>query len=245
MRLSEGPASTDDLLSDTNASTSAIYDALSSLRRRGLLSEGDDTWGLTAYGQLVADAIDRWQSTETFLERDPEYWKHHDATVIPSKFRRRLPEIGEYEVIRSDRSQVTRHHRAVVSRLQGADHCLVLAPFFSVEYQAAVPNSPETRMLIHPSAVDTRAQRIREGLDEGEYLNRTEQRLTECEFGFTVGDGFLVFSLPTRSDDPTTATVVSETDAAVEWARELFEEKWDASESIERYAAREHPDIWG
>lgn len=83
MGLSEAPASTDDLLSDTNASTSAVYDALSSLRRRGLLSEGDRTWDLTAHGQLVADAIDRWQSTEAFLETDPEYWTHHDATVTP------------------------------------------------------------------------------------------------------------------------------------------------------------------
>jgi predicted transcriptional regulator len=104
-------------------------------------------------------------------------------------------------------------------------------------------------MLIHPSAVDTKAERLREGLEDPQQYDQPELRLTRCEFSFTVGEAFLVFNLPTQSGDatggPTKATVVSETDAAVRWGRELFEAKWADSEPIERYAVREHPDVWG
>lgn len=243
--LAEGAVPTDELLDAISASGSAVYDAVSTLADRGLVSERGDAWELTAHGQLVADSIEQWQSTEAFLGADPEYWKRHDASVIPPKFRRRLPEIGEYEVVRSDESHVTRHHQASLSRLRAADHCLILTPFFSVEYQAATPDVPETRMLVHRSAVDTRADRIRDGRPDAEDLDEAELRLTECEFAMSVGEDFLVFGLPTQSGDPATATVVSETDAAVEWGRDLFEAKWDDSDPMEEYIAREHADVWG
>jgi predicted transcriptional regulator len=165
--------------------------------------------------------------------------------VIPTKFRRRLPEIGDYEVVRSEPSHVTKHHEAALSRLRAADNCLVLTPFFSLEYQAATPDVPETRMLVHRSAVDTRAQRLREGRPDAEDFDEAELRLTECEFAMSVGEGFLNFGLPTQSGDPSKATVLSETDAAVEWGRDLFQAKWDDSDPVEPYIAREHADVWG
>lgn len=168
IQLAEGAASTDELLDGIPASGSAVYDAVSTLADQGLVSEREDAWELTAHGQLVTDSIEQWQSTEAFLGADPEYWKGHDASVIPKKFRRRLPEIGDYEVVRSDGAQVTRHHRAALRRMREADHCLIFSPFFSLEYQEAV-----------------------------------------------------------------------------QWGRELFEEKWVESDSAERYAVREHPDVFG
>lgn len=243
--LVEGAAPTDELLAGIEASESAVYDAVSTLADRGMLSEETGGWTLTAKGQLVADAISQWQSTEAFLGADPDYWAAHDASVIPPSFRQRLPEIGAYEVVRSDASQVTRHHRAALQRMREADDCLIMSPFFSVEYQEAVPDVPATRLLIRPSAVDTRAQRIREGLDAGPKLDHAELRLTRCECSYAVGADFLVLNLPTQSGEPTKATVVSETEAAVQWGRELFETEWAAADSIKEYALREHPDVWG
>jgi len=244
MGLSEGAAPTDELLGGIEASDSAVYDALSTLADRGLLSEVGDAWELSARGQLVGEAIDQWQSWEVFLAIDPEFWERHDASVIPPAFRRRLPEIGEYEVVRSDESGRTRHHQATLSRYREADYCWILARFFSVEYQNAVPDVPETRLLIHPTAVDGRAERIRNGLNAGQDLEEAQARLTDCEFAMSVGEGFVTFGLPAHTAERTTATLVSETEGAVQWARELFEAQWELADSIETYAAREYPDIW-
>ena len=129
--------------------------------------------------------------------------------------------------------------------MREADSCLIFSPFFSAEYQDAVPDSPETRLLVHRSAVDSRAERIRNGLDAGQRLEDAKLRLTEYDCSHAVGDDFLVLNLPTQSGEPTKATVVSETESAVQWGTDLFEAKWTESDPVEQYAAREHPDIWG
>jgi predicted transcriptional regulator len=230
--LAERAASIDELLTSVDASDSAVYDAVSTLADRGILSEDTDGWELSAHGQIVADAIDQWQSTEAFLGADPAYWKNHDASVIPRRFRRRLSEIGEYEVVRSVESQVTRHHRAALTRLREADHCLIVSPFFSVEYHNAIPDSPKTRVLANRTALDTREQRRRDGLDAGQELHHAELRATQSKCSYAVGDDFLVLGLPTQSGAPTKAHVVSETEAAVQWGTDLFEATWEASESV-------------
>ncbi|ESS08134.1 MAG: hypothetical protein A07HN63_02154 [uncultured archaeon A07HN63] len=55
-RVSEQSTPTDVLLSELTASDSAVYDALSTLSERGLLTEGDSGWELTAHGSLVQTA---------------------------------------------------------------------------------------------------------------------------------------------------------------------------------------------
>ncbi len=244
-QLADGAAPIDELLTEVAASNSAVYDAVSTLADRGILAGTNERWELSAHGQLVADAIDQWQSTEAFLGADPAYWKNHDASVIPPPFRRRLPEIGEYEIARSDQSQVTRHHRVALRRMREADSCLIISPFFSAEYQDAVPDSPETRLLVNRSAVKSRAQRIRDGLDAGKVLEHAKLRLTESRCSYAVGEDFLILNLPTQSGEPTKATVVSETASAVQWGTDLFAAMWEESDPIEPYAAREYPDIWG
>lgn len=231
-RLTEGPASIDELLSDIDASDSAVYNAVSALADRGVLSGDADSWELNARGQLVANAIDYWNATGTFLDAAPEYWETHDASVIPPQFRRRLSAIGDYDVVRSVESQVTRHHRAALTRLREADHCLIMSPFFSIEYHNAIPDSPETRVLAHQSALETRTQRLRDGLDAGQELDHATVRRTRSKCSLAVGDDFLVLSLPTQSGEPTMANVVSETESAVQWGTDLFEEKWAESEPV-------------
>jgi len=244
-QLAERAAPIDELLAEVDASDSAVYDAVSTLADRGIVTEKSEGWDLSAHGQLVADAIDQWQSTGAFLSADPAYWKNHDASGIPQPFRRRLPEIGAYEIARSDESQITRHHQVALRRMRDADHCLIISPFFSAEYQDAVPDSAETRLLINRSAVETRAQRITDGLDAGKVLDHAELRLTQSTCSYAVGEDFLVLNLPTQSGEPTNATVVSETESAVRWGTDLFESMWAESDPIEPYAAREFPDIWG
>lgn len=225
-QLADGTAPIDELLTSVDASDSAVYNEVSALAERGLLTGDAERWELSAHGQLVADAIDWWHSTEAFLGTDPEYWKNHDASVIPPKFRRRLPHIGAYEVVRSSESQITKHHREALTRLREADHCLVFSSFFSTEYHNAIPDSPKTRLLVHQSAFETRAQRRRDGIDAGKELEHVELRVTESRCSYAVGEDFLVLRLPTQSGEPTRANVVSETASAVQWGRDLFEEKW-------------------
>lgn len=246
--LSEDTATTDELLTAIDASTSAIYDALSTLRRRGVLDEGDAVWTLTAQGQLVADNIDAWQSTEEFLAVDPDFWRNHRIDVLPAAFRRRLPEIGAYEVVRDSPGDPNRHEEVAISHMESADYCDITTPFYSKRHQEAVPNHPRTRLLVTREATDISIQRFKHG--RRERLKQPENhvvRLTECRFASIVTDDALVFGLPTNTGDDslaeTTATLVSETASAVQWGTELFESLWTDADPMDRYIEREYPEL--
>lgn len=264
LRVAESTTPTDDLLSGIEASDSAVYDALSTLRERGLLTEGDGGWELTAHGHLVADSVAAWQSAEGFLATDPAFWKNHRIDVIPPAFRRRLPEIGEYEIIRDTPQDPNKGEDIAISTMNSAEYCEITTPFYSQRHQEAVPTHPETRMLVTREAVDVGVQRFKNGRRERlDDLEPAVLRLTDCQFASVVTDDALLFELPTLEgttghEDGTVATntsehgsvatstagVVSTTESAVQWGRDLFETLWAESDPIDPYMRRQFPDLW-
>ena len=248
-QLATGPTATGDLLGAISASESAVYDALSSLDERGIARKHEGTWSLTAQGQIVADSVEAWQATESFLAIDPNYWERHRVDVIPDPFRRRLPELGDYQIYRDGPGEPNRAEQVAVSRMAAADAPDIATPFYSKNHQANVPDTPETRMLVTREATDVSVQRYREGhREELADLPEVQMRLTACQFAAVVGDDFVLFGLPTaEADEPTlsdtSATLVSETESAVQWGTELFESLWERSDPIEPYMMEHHADV--
>jgi len=264
LQVDENPTPTDALRSEIDASDSAVYDAVSTLRNRGLLTESADGWELTAHGSIVADSVSAWHSAEGFLATDPAFWKQHQLDVIPAAFRRRLPEIGDYEIIRDTPQDPNRSEDIAVSILESADSCELTTPYYSRRHQDAIPVHPETRLLVTREAIDVSLQRYKDGLrEELTTVDPEHIRLTDWEFASVVTDETLKFELPRLSEQAsrpnstpdtdssergsvtdTTAIFVSETDAAVQFGRDLFESLWADSEPLGPYIEREFPGLW-
>jgi len=125
--------------------------------------------------------------------------------------------------------------------------------------------------LVTREAIDVSFQRYKSGhREELNALTPASIRLTECQFASVVTDETLKFELPTaggathhdgattdrherseatqsRADGSvtdTTAMLVSETDAAVQFGRDLFEALWAESDPIGPYIERHVPDLW-
>jgi predicted transcriptional regulator len=266
LRVSEATTPTETLLSEIDASDSAVYDALSTLRTRGLIRELDGGWKLTAHGHLIAESISDWQSSEEFLASDPAFWKNHEIDVIPARFRSRLPEIGEYDIIRDTPQEPNRCMDVAISMLEAADSCDITTPYYSKRHQDAIPRDPETRLLVTREVLDISFQRYEDGhREEVNDLDPAKLRLTDCRLAAVVTDDKLKFELPavseqttdqhdgTEADSPsgrgsvagTTALFVSETESAVQFGRDLFESLWENSDPIGPYVEQQFPELWG
>jgi len=265
LRVLEATTPTDALLSGIDASDSAVYNALSTLRNRGLIRECEEGWKLTAHGHLVAESVAAWQSSEDFLATDPAFWKNHEIDVIPAQFRRRLPEIGEYEIIRDTPQEPNRCMDVAISMLESAENCDITTPYYSKRHQEAIPTDPETRLLVTREVLDVSFQRYKDGhREELNNLDPATLRLTDCQFASVVTDDKLKFELPTVSEPPTdrhggtaatapsergsvagtTALFISETESAVQFGRDLFESLWAESDPIGPYVERQFPELW-
>jgi predicted transcriptional regulator len=216
---------TDELLSALDASESAIYDALSNLEGRGLVTSMDDGWRLTGTGRLVADTIHRQELLEDLVGADAEYWKRHDTSVLPRPFRLRLPEIDDYTVVRSTQTDINRPVREVVTRVENASHCDVVSPVYHPEYEAAMPDSPDSRLVLSHAVIDEMLTTESMAVDLDRYTE-TELRVTAVPYALAVTEDWMILTLPEIDGDWPSAKIVSETDAAISWAKDLFSWLW-------------------
>ncbi|WP_136591252.1 helix-turn-helix transcriptional regulator [Salinigranum halophilum] len=220
---------TPKLIEKLDACRSGVYKELSNLRQRGALTEGEDGWQLTACGQLVTDTIARRQATEEFIGRDIEYWQHHDLDLLPDRFRRRLPCIGEYEVVRGEMPAVDRHISEFVSRIEASEGPDVLTPIFVRGLNDTIPDSPDTRVLV---TSEVRDRLLGTEPKRKQAFLKAQVRVVQAEFGLGRTAESLCLVFPTRADGEWQATLISETDAAAQWGEELFESLWVNAEPV-------------
>lgn len=239
--LAASSENTRGLIDRLDASQSSVYTAVSDLEERRVLFEGEDGWQLTGRGRLVLDIIEQWQSTETLLQTDPEYWDTHRTDVLPAKFRRRLPELGDYEVVRSEPPTVRAHARKVVSLLESTESCDTAVPIHVPEYDEAYPNSPDSRLIFPPSVIDQyREEAEQAGRDDLRPQDRVPYRVRDMKFGFTAADEFMVIALPPYGEKMVESVLTSTEQSAIRWASELFDYIWADAEPLEAYCERQH-----
>jgi predicted transcriptional regulator len=226
-RVADEQTTTALLIEGIEASESAVYAALKDLGRRDLIAEREEEWTVTGRGQLVTDLIDQQRATEQLFADDPEYWRSHDVSVLPARFRQRLGELTGGDVIRRTDTDPRRVIREVSNRIADADHTQILAPIYTDEYATAMPDSEQSRLLLSQQVVE-------EALEEtvtnpaAEEPDETEIRIGEAPVGLTVVPDAVMVSFPTLdgSYDPGSEILV-ETDAAREWGSHLFEYYWE------------------
>ncbi|MGB9953371.1 helix-turn-helix transcriptional regulator [Haloarcula marismortui] len=232
--LCPGAKATNELLSAVTASESAIYDALSNLEGRGIVTSTDDGWRLTGTGRLVADTIHRQQRLEELLALDLQYWEAHDTSVLPQPFRCRLPEVGDYTVIRGTQTDINRPVREVVSRVESVPHCDVISPVYHPEYEAAMPDNAESRLVVSCAVIDEMLDTESVSLDITRF-EETTVRVTPVPYALAVADNWMIITLPELDGAWPSAKIISETDGAILWARDLFTHLWEDATPIEMY----------
>jgi len=232
--LCPGDKPTDELLAEVDASESAIYDALSNLEGRGLVCSMDDGWRLSGTGRLVADTIHRQQRLDELIAVDTQYWEHHDTSVLPESFRCRLPEIGEYTVVRGTKTDINRPVREVVSRVESVSHCDVVSPVYHPEYEAAMPDNPDSRLVLSQAVIDEMRDSESVAVDVDQYTE-TPVRVTPVPYALAVSDDWMILTLPEMDGTWPSAKIVSETDDAISWASDLFSWLWTDATPLETY----------
>lgn len=238
-RLAGTAQPTEQLIDHLDASTSAVYTALADLERQGVVFDGETGWRLTGHGRLVVDLIEHRKATVQTVNQDQDYWESHRTDHLPREFRRRLPELGDYEIIRSDPPDVRAHARVATDLLEQAESCRTAMPIHVPEYRNAFPDHPDSRLLFSPSVIDTVQADSGTGTRDGiRQIDAAECRVRDVQFGFTVSDSHLMLALRPMTQSPVASMLISETDAAICWASDLYESFWQDAEPVESYLNR-------
>lgn len=224
--LTDDPSRAPALVEDLDASESAVYEALAALRDQGHAAEAGETWRLTGAGQVVADTLDRRAKTERLLRADPAYWRTHDVTTLPDRFRRTVPEVG-FEVQRADDADPSRVVRLVADRMAESDRVDVLTSVYYDQYAEALDEAGEARLVFDWSVAETLEA---SGDDSPPGVT---VRLSEIQFALAVTDDEVLLSLPTAEGEYDARTeLVADGEGARDWGRRLFEHCWSRADPL-------------
>lgn len=218
---------TDALLAATEASQSAVYAALNDLDRRNLVIENDRGWQPTGQGQLVADSLAQQSAFETLFDGETCYWQRHDVSVIPNLFRLRMGTLADHEVVRITNSDPRRVIRLVSNRIEDAESVQILAPIYQDEYATAMPDNTDSRLILSHEVVDSAlGETVRN--PAAERPEETRIRIGPAPVGLTVLPDAVLVSFPELDGSyDTSSEVLVETEAAVQWGRDLFDHYWE------------------
>jgi len=144
-----------------------------------------------------------------------------------------LPDIGEYDIVRGDVPAVDKHVSAFVSRIEAGEGPDVLAPVFVRGRDDAIPDSQNTRGLVTTEVRDRLLRNVESEPERERAFLNAQVRIVRAEFGLgRTADSPCLVS-PSRADGEWRATLVSETETAVQWGEELFEALWADADAID------------
>lgn len=236
------PRSAGELVASLPMSRSGVYKALDELSDRDLLDRSDgDVWHPTGPGLLVADELDRHRWVEDLLSHS-DYWLEHDLSVLPERFRRRLPALRNAEVLRNPDDRPRYLERRWTETMPDTDRLWVGSRIFHGPYADAMDEQAETgfetRLISDVSLIERNRDGFRATLDRRP--DAVRQRVHDIPCSFMLTDDVFTLSLPLHDgsyDDET--VLVGEDDPALQFGEEFVAHYWERATPLETYLAVE------
>lgn len=234
--LASEPRPRQAVVRSTDASESAVYDAMNRLSDRGFCYERDDgLWALTGTGRAVADLLERVGTVESVVDGTRPYFDEHDLGAVPEPDRRELHHLDGCEVVDSPETDPFRAARRVRTAIGAADRVSLLAPVYDDRFaDALLEGDPDSvRLVLDPEILELEADE-EPGDEEGPpFVELVDIRVAAVDFAMTVTESEVFLSLP-RLDgtyDPQTE-LVTESERAAEWGETAFERVWERARPV-------------
>lgn len=226
----------DALIGSIDASESAVYSAAGDLERRGLVRKVDDVWDATGSGQLVSDLLEQQGNLCQLLADD--YWRNHDVSALPRRFRLRLTELAEAEVFRASDTDPHAVVREVCDRVErSGSNVDIVTPIYQAEYEDVMPDASDARLVVDTTVAHEALDRV-DSLDEVSQWEQTSVRVLDIDVGVGVTENEVMLSLPTIDGQYDSRTEVFATDErAIAWGRDLYEYYWNRATPNEQIIA--------
>jgi len=235
--VADGGATTDDLLAAVDGSRSAVYKAIDALDDAGLVVRGEDCVATTGRGDVLAGCLADRARVGRLLD-DTDYWEEHDASVLPTRFRRRLPALADAEVVASPDTYPTRARERFRSLVADADSVDAFVAVRDPELAGALADGAEaSARVVVDGALPNAGRTLRETDD-------ASVRTGGVPCGLCVTRDAVLLDLPRLDgsfDDR--SFLLARGDPALAWGRDFFASRWlDATDADADGAVKPTPD---
>ncbi len=225
--LHESPKTLKEIVELTGLSSPLISRQLRKLLEIGLVEKDGTSYIMTEKGEIVYLAIKKFSDIVSTIERDPQFWEIHDLSRIPTEFKLRIDELGEYTVLRSEGDEVLKHFR-VFSEIYRTSNIVrvVSAVFFPSHPQmfAEISKKSDVEVILTENAIHTLENDYKKELES--YLSHGGRMFINNNIWFTVitTEKALCMGLFLRDGKyDTESGFLSYDESARKWGFDLFE----------------------
>jgi predicted transcriptional regulator len=230
--VADGWRTRERLLETIDASKSAVYEAVKELDQQGLVHDQSGELQLTGAGRQLVDLLVHLEDTETLLADDEDYWKTHDTSVLPRRFRVELPALAGCHVVRATDTDPHRVVRTIAERIETAERVSIITPIYQDEFAGGLAKSRSVRLLMNRAIVEQAQNDQFEGGIEPP--DNTTIRACDIDFALTVTEDCVMLSLPDLGGSyDARSELIAEHDRALDWGERLFEWYWSRSDPVE------------
>lgn len=171
-------------------------------------------------------ALEKFRRIVRVLDKDPEFWEIHDFSGIPDEFKLRIDEIGDYEILRSDKDEVLKHYRVFSSIYTESEIVrLASAVFFPSHPKmfAEIAAKADVEVIIPLKALNTLKSEYKEELKQylangGKIYRNDDVRLTVIVTERALCMGFFLRDGKYNTE----SGLLSFDDTAIRWGFDLY-----------------------
>jgi len=236
--VARDPRRTATLHDALDVSKSGVYKTLDELAERNLIREGPGSaWTVTARGRLVVDELDRQAAIDDLL--DDEFWTNHDVSVLPRRFRQRLPGVGEWELYRNPARNPQYLERWAVELFREADELAVGAQVYYPTFARTVDSLAARGTLDASVVVDERlVDEAPERYDDPDPSAGATERIGDLPLSYAVTGDVVALAFPTRDGvTDLDAVLVGSGEGAVDLGRDIHDHYWEQATPVTEFLA--------
>ncbi|MDY6964611.1 MAG: winged helix-turn-helix domain-containing protein [Halobacteriota archaeon] len=228
--LSKGSKNLGELRELLNLSSSTILHAMRNMEVEGFIENSVEGYTLTNIGKIQAILINNLIKAIAVLEKDKDFWLTHDLSAIPDHLLRRIGELDDLVAVKGNAWDVLKPHYNLIQLLMKAGEVKSVSPVFHSDYpeiiETLVNNKADVELILTDKVMAKILESSRDILER--MISEPNFRLwvidEDVKVAITVTDSAL--SLGLFRDDETydiSTDLISHTDDALNWGRDLFE----------------------
>ncbi len=237
--LREGSKSLNEIKERLMVTSSGMIPQIRKMEERKLIKKNIHNYELTEIGDIVADYFYNFEILDKIFKNNEEFWNNHKISAIPEKFRVRLHEFGNYELIRSNLIDIFKPDHEDMKNLMNISMMKGISPIMNPDYPQYICDLAEKGVNI--SLIIT--EEIMEILKNNyiEELKRCSGLKNICisiyhekiEFALAVTDHFLSLRLFLKNGDyDNRDKIISFDKSAIGWGEDIFNHYIKRTEKI-------------
>lgn len=238
--VKKGPRTLQEIKDRFEITSPEIIPQLKKLEKNCLIIQENKKYVLTDIGEIITDSLDQLVKTLDIFENDIEFWSKHNIKGIPPEFRKRLYDLGDFEIFKSTQIDMFKPHDEYVKNLLKSELMFGVSPVLHPDYPKQIKAMLDKGIPISIIITKDVFEKLMENhkLEMDYSLKNKNFQLMTCDekidIAFTVTNSFLSMRLFLNNDTYDFYTnIISSEQSALKWGMDMFRHYEMRSKKVE------------